>query len=158
MLKPDRVSSTCDCVQSQVKWNGISSKKKITITRNKCNTSCFKCVCLFLVLWQWCVWGERKKQKVSRSRTGAIPNMAISSLTSRMLTTGNRLQQWLKHVFFLSTCKLWKGGTGCCQRAWCACVLYPRWFADEFPHYFKSKPPCTATPSHPTTCSTWKSL
>lgn len=114
MLKPDRVSSTCDCVQSQVKWNGISSKKKITITRNKCNTSCFKCVCLFLVLWQWCVWGERKK-KNKRCREAELERFQTWRLAHshhECSRRGTGCSSGLNMCFFFRLVSCGKGGRG----------------------------------------------
>lgn len=72
-------------------------------------------------------------KKVSRSRTGAIPNMTISSPTSRANAhDGNRLQQRLKHVFFFRLVSRGEGLSACVM---CVCFissLVSRWISPLF--------------------------
>lgn len=130
MLKFDRISSTCDCFQSQVKWNSLPNQTNAhTHTHNY--ASHLNVFCCVLVFWR-VVRVYWKSGKVSeRSRTRAIPNMTIRALPSRAHAhDGNRLQQpsgiRMPYYFVPLTRGGWR--VAACQRAWCACVSYPRWF------------------------------
>jgi len=100
MLKFDRISSTCDCFQSQVKWNSLPNQTNAhththTHTHNYASYlnvfSVLLCVC-FDVFWRvvrvYCVERCWKEAELERFQTWRL------ALPSRVHAhDGNRLQQ-----------------------------------------------------------------
>ena len=131
MLKSDRISSTCDCFQSQVKWNSLPNQTNAhTHTQLRV---VFECVLLCVCFLARCACVLRGKVS-ERSRTRAIPNMTISSPIARTRSRWKQVAAAEWYAPYFSYYRIisfhWLGVDG----GWPPVsvrdvrVSYPRWF------------------------------